>query len=55
MALMKFIFEETDGEDMGNMDTVLRDYALWNVETLMQDVDFRYLLDRVPSLEKGIF
>ncbi|KAF3399950.1 hypothetical protein F1880_007971 [Penicillium rolfsii] len=55
VTLMKFIFEETDGADMGNMDSLLRDYAVWNVETLMQDVDFRHLLDRVPSLAKDIF
>jgi hypothetical protein len=52
---MKFIFEESDSEDVGNIKIMLRDYTLWNVETLMQDVDFQHLLDRVPSLEKAIF
>ena len=54
VKLMKFIFEEIDSEDMRNMKVMLQSYMLKNVETLMQDVGFRLLLDRVPSLEKTI-
>jgi hypothetical protein len=40
---------------MENMQDILRDYAVWNLEILMQDAEFDQLLDRVPSLEKAIF
>jgi hypothetical protein len=53
VQLLKFVFE--DSEYMENMQDILRDYAVWNVETLMQDADFQQLLDRVPPLEKAIF
>lgn len=44
-----------DSEYMENMQDILQEYAVWNVEILMQDADFQRLLDRVPSLEKAIF
>ncbi|KAL4780136.1 hypothetical protein BJX76DRAFT_60436 [Aspergillus varians] len=53
VRLLKFVFEES--EYMENMRDILRDYAVWNVEILMQDADFQELLNRVPSLEKAIF
>jgi hypothetical protein len=53
VQLLKFAFEES--EHIDDMQQILRDYAVSNVEILMQDADFRKLLDRVPSLEKSIF
>jgi hypothetical protein len=53
VRLLRFIFEES--EYMENMQDILRDYAVWNLEILMQDAEFDQLLDRVPSLEKAIF
>lgn len=50
---MKFVFKETEG--MHDLRDVLVHYAVWNVEVLIGDGDFRQLLDRVPSLEKVIF
>jgi hypothetical protein len=47
------VFE--DSEYMENMQDILRDYAAWNVEILMQNADFQRLLNRVPPLEKAIF
>lgn len=52
---MRFIFEECDNEHVGNIKIMSQDYTLWNVERLMQNVDFQHLLDRVLSLEKAIF
>lgn len=53
---MKFMFEgsePSDSEHVGNIKIILRDYLTpRNVVTLMKDVDFHYLLDRVPSLER---
>ncbi|KAJ5461510.1 uncharacterized protein N7458_003062, partial [Penicillium daleae] len=37
VTLMKFIFEESDSEHIGNIRIILRDYTLWNMETLMQN------------------
>lgn len=53
VELLRFVFEES--EYMGRLQIILQDYIAWNVETLMQDVGFKQLLDRVPSLEKAIF
>ncbi|RHZ60736.1 uncharacterized protein CDV56_106670 [Aspergillus thermomutatus] len=53
VKLQKFVFE--GNEDMDDMRDMLVHYAVWNVEILMRDADFRQLLDRVPSLEKAIF
>ena len=53
VRLMKFVFEENEG--MHDVRDALVHYAVWNVEILMRDADFRQLLDRVPSLEKAIF
>jgi hypothetical protein len=36
--LLKFVFK--DSEYMENMQDILRDYAVWNIETLMQDTNF---------------
>lgn len=43
VKLLRFVFEES--EYMENLQKILRDYAAWNVEILMRDVDFRLLLD----------
>jgi hypothetical protein len=53
VKLLKFVFEES--ERLQEMQHVLVDYAAWNMEILMRDVDFQELLDRVPSLETAIF
>jgi hypothetical protein len=53
VQLLSFVFE--DSEYMENMQDILQEYAVWNVEILIQDADFQQLLDRVPSLEKAIF
>ncbi|EDP50806.1 hypothetical protein AFUB_071470 [Aspergillus fumigatus A1163] len=48
VELLKFVFEEN--EYMYELKVVLVDYAAWNVEILMQDADFRQLLDRLCQL-----
>ncbi|KAJ5467323.1 hypothetical protein N7475_005075 [Penicillium sp. IBT 31633x] len=42
-------------EDMGDIRKLVGDYALWNLEILMRDMDFQLLLENMPSLEKAFF
>ncbi|KAL2870126.1 uncharacterized protein BJX67DRAFT_346626 [Aspergillus lucknowensis] len=53
VSLLRFVFVES--EPMKDIRKLLCDYATWNVEVLMRDVEFQKLLDAVPSLEKVIF
>lgn len=53
VGLLRFVFEES--EYMENLQHLLRNYAVWHVETLMQNAAFRGLLERLPQLEKYIF
>ncbi|CAI7621479.1 unnamed protein product [Penicillium palitans] len=53
IGLLQFCFE--DKGQIEDMQTVLRDYVVWNVEVMMQDTDFSKLLERVPSLQKAVF
>ncbi|KAJ6087605.1 hypothetical protein N7467_006519 [Penicillium canescens] len=66
VTLFKFAFEDIDSkefegigdikfEGMGKIKNLVGDYALWNLEILMRDVDFQLVLDKRPSLEKGLF
>lgn len=43
VKLLRFVFEEI--EYMESLQVILRDYAAWDVETLMWDADFQQLLD----------
>lgn len=53
VPLLRFVFVES--EQMEDMERLLEYYVSWNVETMMQDMNFRCLLNRVPSIEKSIF
>ncbi|GFF96680.1 hypothetical protein IFM47457_11005 [Aspergillus lentulus] len=53
VGLLSFVFEES--EYMESLQHLLRNYAVWHVETLMQNAAFRGLLERRPQLEKYIF
>jgi hypothetical protein len=53
VGLLSFVFEES--EYMESLQHLLRNYAVWHVETLMQNAAFRGLLERLPQLEKYIF
>lgn len=58
VTLFKFVFEEVDSEEfevIGDIKDLLGDYALWNVESLMRDANFWFVLNGMPSLEKGLF
>jgi hypothetical protein len=69
LTLFKFTFEKLDfGElegirgirvedmgDMGDIKKLVGDYAMWNLEILMRDMDFQLVLDKVPFLEKAFF
>lgn len=54
VKLIQFAFVGSE-KNMPDIKTMLRDYALWNAEVMMRNVDFLQLLDKVPSLEKAMF
>ncbi|KAJ6163864.1 hypothetical protein N7497_003843, partial [Penicillium chrysogenum] len=53
VQLLVFVFE--DSEYMEQLEVMLRDYMVWNVETLMRDADFKSFLGRNLSLEQTDF
>lgn len=63
---MKFASEKIDSgelegmrdvrvEDMGDNKKLAGDYAMWNLEILMRDMDFQLVLDKIPVLGKLSF
>ncbi|KAJ5678481.1 uncharacterized protein N7477_004114 [Penicillium maclennaniae] len=66
VTLFKFTFENVDSEEfesigdikfegMGDLKKLMGDYAMWNLEILMQDMDFQLVLDKMPSLANAFF
>ncbi|KAJ5640298.1 uncharacterized protein N7484_008160 [Penicillium longicatenatum] len=53
VQLLEFVFE--DSEHMIDLETLLREYIIWNVEMMMRNVDFRDFLERNPMLEQTVF
>ena len=53
VQLLVFVFE--DSEYMEQLEVMMRDYMVWNVETLMRDADFKSFLGRNLSLEQTDF
>ncbi|KAJ5982694.1 hypothetical protein N7451_012794 [Penicillium sp. IBT 35674x] len=53
VQLLEFVFE--GAVYMECLETLLRDYIVWNLDMMMRNADFQRFLARNPSLEHRIF